>query len=94
MSDLNKLLLSDVFDLLSDYADIRDELDDALTEIRILCDEMELAMSDISDELDRVEEHISGCSRRLRKFRGMDPVKDELPFKAAPALPPDKKGGI
>ena len=45
-----KLMHSRIWDLISDYADIRDELEDALSSFHILYGDMELAMEDIFHE--------------------------------------------
>ena len=64
-----KLIHGRIWDLISDYADIRDELEGALDNIRILYGDLELAMEDISDELDSIEEHLSVTGRTLKRFR-------------------------
>ena len=82
-----KLMHSRIWDLISDYADIRDELESALDSIRILYGDLELAMEDIADELDAIEEHLSITGRTLKRFRVTDntpPPKadeeEELPW--------------
>ena len=82
-----KLIHSSIWDLLSDYADIRDELEGTLDSIRILYGDLELAMEDIADELDAIEEHLSITGRTLKRFRVTDntpPTKaeeeEELPW--------------
>ena len=67
-----KLIHGRIWDLISDYADIRDELEGALDNIRILYGDLELAMEDISDELDSIEEHLSVTGRTLKRFRITD----------------------
>lgn len=81
-----KLMHSRIWDLISDYADIRDELEEALDSIRILYGDLELAMEDISDELDTIEEHLSITGRTLKRFRIVDSTtpseeeEEELPW--------------
>ena len=76
-----KLMHSRIWDLISDYADIRDELEDALSSFHILYGDMELAMEDISNELSDIEEHLGTTSRTLKRFRITDnttlPTVDE-----------------
>ena len=72
MDSQAKLIHSRIWDLISDYADIRDELESALDSIRILYADMELAMDEIADELDAIEDHISVTSRSLKRFRVPD----------------------
>ena len=82
-----KLMHSRIWDLISDYADIRDELESALDSIRILYGDLELAMEDIADELDAIEEHLSITGRTLKRFRVTDNTpppqadeEEELPW--------------
>ena len=77
-----KLIHSRIWDLLYDYADIRDELESALDSIRSLYEDLETAVWDIGGELDTIEEHLSKTSRSLKSFRGSD---------AADTLPPEKE---
>ena len=73
MTDIqSKLIHSRIWDLLSDYADIRDELESALDSIRILYGDLELAMEDIADELDAIDDHLSKTSHTLKHFRTTD----------------------
>ena len=58
-----------IWDLLYEYADIRDELEDALLSFRELHAEIEYAMEDITDELKRLQEHLAKCSGKLMRFR-------------------------
>lgn len=59
-----------IWDLLDEYADIRDELEDTLRSYEILQYELTSAMEDIQDELDILKEHLSKCSSRLIRFKG------------------------
>ena len=72
-----KLMHSRIWDLISDYADIRNELEGALDSIRILYGDLELAMEDIADELDAIEDHLTVTGRSLKRFR--IPDKNPLP---------------
>jgi hypothetical protein len=69
MDSQTKTILSRIWDLISDYADIRDELEGALDSIRILYGDLELAMEDIADELDAIEDHLTVTGRSLKRFR-------------------------
>ena len=81
-----KLIHSKIWNLISDYADIRDELEDALDSFRILYKDLELAMEDISNELGDIEEHLGATSRTLKRFRVTDNTtlptvdEEELPW--------------
>lgn len=87
MDSQAKLIHSRIWDLISDYADIRDELEGALESIRILYGDLELAMEDIADELDAIEDHLSITGRTLKRFRTADNTlpsrtdeEEELPW--------------
>ena len=60
---------ADIWNLLYEYADIRDELEDALLSFGELHAEIEYAMEDITDELENLQEHLAKCSERLIRFR-------------------------
>lgn len=77
----------EIWGLLNDYADIRDELEDALLSFQVLHAEIEFAMQDITAELTALNEHLHACDSSLIRFR--DPGKSnyevikeqcELPF--------------
>ena len=72
MDSQTKTILSRIWDLISDYADIRDELEGALDSIRILYGDLELAMEDIAEELDAIEDHLAVTGRSLKRFRATD----------------------
>ena len=74
MDSQTKTILSRIWDLISDYADIRDELEGALDSIRILYGDLELAMEDIADELDAIEDHLTVTGRSLKRFRIPDNI--------------------
>ncbi len=60
---------SDIWDLLYEYADIRDELEDTLLSFRELHTEIEYAMDEVTDGLENLQEHLSKCSKKLVRFR-------------------------
>ena len=77
----------EIWGLLNDYADIRDELEDALLSFQVLHSEIEFAMQDITAELAALNEHLHACDNRLIRFRNpckshYDVIKEqcELPF--------------
>ena len=77
----------EIWGLLNDYADIRDELEDALLSFQILHTEIEFAMQDITAELTALNEHLHACDSRLIRFRNpgkshYEVIKEqcELPF--------------
>ena len=58
-----------IWDLLNEYADIRDELEDTLLSFQELHADIEYAMDEITDELGNLQEHLAKCSERLMRFR-------------------------
>lgn len=77
----------EIRELLNDYADIRDELEDALLSFQMLHAEIEFAMQDITAELTALNEHLHACDSRLIRFRNpskshYEVIKEqcELPF--------------
>lgn len=60
---------NNIWDLLYEYADIRDELEDTLLSFKELHAEIEYAMEEITDELENLQEHLAKCSERLVRFR-------------------------
>lgn len=77
----------EIWELLDEYADIRDELEDTLDSFRYLKADIEFALEDITDELNLLQEHLNTCSARLMQFRPprtrqYEVIKEheELPF--------------
>ncbi len=77
----------EIWGLLSEYANIRDELEDALLSFQLLHAEIEFAMQDITAELTVLNEHLHACDSRLMRFKNpcrsqYKVVKEqcELPF--------------
>lgn len=67
-----------IWDLLDEYADIHDELEDAMLSFEILSGDIELAMEEIRGELDLLHEHLEKCSRRLIRFRRPSKREQEI----------------
>lgn len=77
----------EIWELLNDYADIRDELGDTLLSFQVLHAEIEFAMQDITAELTALNERLHACDSRLIRFRNpckshYEVIKEqcELPF--------------
>lgn len=70
----NRLTL---WEVLEGYADVRDELEDVLSSFEILQDDMELAMVDIRDDLERIQKHLDEYDSIFRRYKV---PKEELPF--------------
>lgn len=69
MKEVKKTKMDDIWDLLYDYADIRDELEDALLTIECIHADVESALEDLRDELETIQEHLEASSKRLYRFR-------------------------
>lgn len=78
---------SGVWELLEEYMDIRDGMEDALDSIELLHEDIRIAMDDINGQLEDLQEHMDNVSSKLRRFRSPhakqhEVVKDQkvLPF--------------
>lgn len=58
-----------VWDVLNEYGDIRDELEDTLTSFTFMKEELESAMEDIADELEAIERHLKMCDQVFRRYK-------------------------
>lgn len=56
-------------DVLEEYVDIRDDLEDTLQSFEVLSAEIGFAMDDIRDELEQLQEHLHRSSEQLRKLK-------------------------
>lgn len=60
---------SSIWELLNEYADIRDGLEDTLQSFENLQFEVSSTLGDIQDEIDTLKEHLAVCSARLIRFK-------------------------
>ena len=67
-----------LWDTLNEYADIQDELEDALQSFEYLEFELRSALDDIHDQLEELQSHIGRCYGTLRRYK-IAPTS-ELPF--------------
>ena len=81
-ADEKKLSL---WDVLENYADVRDELDDVLTSFSVLQFELQCAMDDISDDLDAIKRHLEECDKVFRRYKCTDTrfISHKVPRPAA-----------
>lgn len=83
---IQSLQHAEIWELLNEYADIRDELEDTFDSFHYLKADIETAMDDIADELNQLQEHLNTCSARLMRLRPShsrqyEVIKEqELPF--------------
>ena len=66
-----------LWEVLNEYADVRDELQDILESFSILIEDINLAMGDISEDLDRIQKHLGECDGTFRRYKV---PKEDLPF--------------
>lgn len=60
---------SGIWDLLEEYMDIRDELEESLDSIGLLYEDIRIGMDDIRAQLEDLQEHMDQVSGRLRRFK-------------------------
>ena len=64
-----------IWELLNEYADIHDELEDTLSSFQELRSELETALEEVSEELDKITCHLAECSSHLFRFRKTKPER-------------------
>ena len=62
----------DLWDVLNEYADVRDAFDDMSYLVDSILDDLRITAIDISDELDDMRERLEACDRVFRRFPVMD----------------------
>ena len=82
LSAIDKMRHSQIWDLLGEYADIREHLEElfhSLCRLQMLLDS---ELDDLSDELDDLQETLDSCSLKLFRFKnpGSVSTEDESPF--------------
>lgn len=55
-------------ELYEGFNDIRDELEDAVTSFELLQEDIRLALDDITEELEAVQDHLQKCGRLFRRL--------------------------
>ena len=61
--------ISSLFEFLYDYADIRDELEEAMLTLELIQAELGYAMEELRDEMETVEKHMEASSHCLYRYR-------------------------
>lgn len=67
-----------VWDVFEEYADIRDELEDLLDGFRSIQEDIELAIYDLEEGLEDVEDHLARCDRVFRRFKAKRQHEDAV----------------
>lgn len=66
-----------LWDVLEGYADVRDEFEDVLCSFEILQDDVELAIADIRDDMERIRKHLNESDSIFRRYKV---PMEEMPF--------------
>ena len=64
-------------ELYEGFNDIRAELEDAVISFELLQEDIRLALEDISEELEIVQDHLQKCGRMFRRFSSHGHKDDE-----------------
>ena len=64
-------------ELYEGFNDIREELEDAVISFELLQEDIRLALEDISEELEIVQDHLQKCGRMFRRFSSHGHKDDE-----------------
>lgn len=63
-----------IWDLLEEYMDIRDALEETLDSFTDLQDDIGIAMEDIGGQLESLQEQLTRTSNRLKRFKTPAPI--------------------
>ena len=66
-----------LYELYEGFNDIRAELEDAVISFELLQEDIRLALEDISEELEIVQDHLQKCGRMFRRFSSHGHKDDE-----------------
>ena len=82
LSAIDKMRHSQIWDLLGEYADIREHLEDLFHSLCMVQSSLEAELNDISDEFDDLQEELNSCSLKLFRFKNPGSVlqEEESPF--------------
>ena len=58
-----------VWDVFNEYADVREDLEYLLNSYYILQDGIRIAMEDITDELDEIQQRLLRCDQVFKRYR-------------------------
>jgi len=82
LSAIDKMRHSQIWDLLGEYADIREHLEDLFHSLCMIQSLLEAELNDISDEFDDLQEELNSCSLKLFRFKNPASAlrEEESPF--------------
>ncbi|MBQ6388526.1 MAG: hypothetical protein IJH90_02705 [Mogibacterium sp.] len=62
-----------VWEVLEKYADIRDELDDAIESLASSVEDMQYALMDLEDQAAEISLHLAQCDKVFHRFKSRNP---------------------
>ena len=66
-----------VWDVFNNYADIRDELEDAMESFSFFMEDVQTALMDLNDELEQIRSHLTECDKVFRRYKVQNPKDTE-----------------
>lgn len=82
LSSIDRMRHSQIWDLLNQYADIREHLEDILSSMQMIQSQMLSDLNDLSVDFDDLAAEIGSCSKSLIRFQ-------TAPDPPVPAYPPE-----
>ena len=83
LSAIDRMRHAQIWNLLYEYADIRDQLEDLFNSLHVLQQSIEVELDDLSTEFDDLQERMNSVSGKLFRFKNPEPqAPEELPFDA------------
>ena len=58
-----------VWDVFNEYADVRDDLENMITLYECLQDDIRLAVDEIADDLEEIQERLQRCDSLFKRYR-------------------------
>ena len=87
ISSIDHMRHAQIWDLLDQYADIRDHLEDLLYSMQMLQSQLISDLDDLSDDFDDLTEALSKCSKTLIRFKTVpDPPDEDSLGKSGPEV--------
>ena len=85
LSSIDRMRHAQIWDLLDQYADIRDHLEDILYSMQMLQSQLTSDLEDLSDDFGDLTEELSKCSKNLIRFKTVPdpPLRDDQACPAA-----------
>lgn len=88
-SSIDRIRHAQIWDLLDQYADIRDQLEDVLSSMQVLQFQFAADLEDLSADFDDLSAQIARCSHSLIRFRtAPGPSAGDRPFETHPEKVP------